>query len=63
VHCTIRENTVLNRLETLCDNGTRAISRWNAVLERWETTVTESPRQACTAQVNPFTKQVEVRCR
>ena len=56
VHCTTRENTIRQRWETLCDDGTRAISRWNATLERWETTITESPRQACTAQVNPITK-------
>jgi hypothetical protein len=63
VHCTTRENTILQRLETLCDDGTRAISRWNAVLERWETTITTSPRRDCVGQMNPRTQQVEVRCR
>jgi hypothetical protein len=41
----------------------RTTAHWYATLERWETTITESPRPACTAQVNPLTKQVEVRCR
>ena len=65
VHCMTTENTILNRLETLCADGTRATSYWNATLERWETTVQPGPstRQACTARVNPLTKAVEVRCR
>jgi hypothetical protein len=65
VRCTTTQNTILNRLETLCDNGTRATSYWNAALERWDTTVQPAPstRQACTALVNPLTRVVEVRCR
>jgi hypothetical protein len=61
VRCTTTENTLLNYLETLCSDGTRAVSRWNAILERWETTITTSPRRDCTAQMNPFSRQVEVR--
>jgi hypothetical protein len=51
VRCTTTQNTILNRLETLCDDGTRATSYWNTILERWETTVQPAPstRQACTA--------------
>jgi hypothetical protein len=65
VRCSMYENTLLNRLETLCDDGTRATSYWNNILERWETTVQPAPstRQACTARVNPLTKAVEVQCR
>jgi hypothetical protein len=64
VRCTTTQNTILNRLDTLCDNGTRATSYWNAILERWDTTVQPAPstRQACTARVNPLTNTVEVRC-
>jgi hypothetical protein len=51
------------RLETPCDDGTRAVSTYNTTLERWDTTITASPRQACTGQMNLRTKQVEVRCR
>jgi uncharacterized membrane-anchored protein len=65
VRCRTYENTLLNRLETLCDNGTRATSYWNTILERWDTTVQPAPstRQACTARVNSLTKAVEVQCR
>src|SRR5919198_3830976 len=60
VRCTTSQNTILNRLETLCDDGTRATSYWNTILERWETTVQPAPstRQACTARVNPLTNAV-----
>jgi hypothetical protein len=61
--CLTYEEKTLNRLHTLCDDGTRAISTWNQTLSRWETTITESPRQACMGQMNPITRQVEVRCR
>jgi hypothetical protein len=49
IRCTTTQNTLLNRLETLCDDGTRATSYWNATLERWETTVQPGPstRQSC----------------
>jgi hypothetical protein len=63
VRCTTTEDTLLNRLVTVCSDGTGAVSRDDTILQRWETTITESPRKACTAQMNPLTKQVEVRCR
>ena len=65
VRCSTYENTILNRLETICDDGSRATSYWNATLERWDTTVQPAPgaRQACTARVNSLTKAVEVQCR
>jgi hypothetical protein len=40
-----------------------AMSTWSATLQRWQTTITESPWQTCTGQLNPRTQQVEVRCR
>jgi hypothetical protein len=61
--CTTYEEKTLGRLHTLCNDGTRAISIYNKPLSRWETTITESPRQACTGRINPITRQVEVRCR
>jgi hypothetical protein len=61
--CTTDEEPTLNRLQTLCDDGTRAVSTDHKTLERWETTVTASPRQACTGQLHAITRQVEVRCR
>jgi len=63
VRCTTYEEKTLNRLQTLCDDGTRAVSHWNATLGRWDTTVTPPPGQRCTGQLNPHTQQVEVRCR
>jgi hypothetical protein len=41
--CTTYEEQTLNRLHTLCDDGTRAVSTWNKTLSRWESTVTSPP--------------------
>jgi hypothetical protein len=57
------EEKSLGRLQTLCDDGTRAVSRWNTVLDRWETMVSPPPGQTCSGRLNPRTKQVEGRCR
>jgi len=64
VHCTTTEDTLLNRLVTVCSDGTRAMSYWDSLLQRWETTVQPAPgtKQPCTAQMNPLTRQIEVRC-
>jgi small-conductance mechanosensitive channel len=62
-HCTTYEEKTLNRLHTLCSDGTRAISAYNKTLSRWETTVTESPKKFCTGHLNPRTQRVEARCR
>jgi hypothetical protein len=61
--CTTDEEPTLGHLQTLCDDGTRAISSWNRTLERWDTTITTSPRKSCTGQLNPRTRQVEGRYR
>jgi hypothetical protein len=62
--CTTSEEKTLGRLYTVCDDGTRGISTDNKTLDRWETTITESPRKStCTGRLNPITRQVEVRCR
>jgi hypothetical protein len=63
VHCTTYEEKTLGRLQTLCDDGTRAVSTWSPTLGRWDTTVTPPLGQTCTGQMNPRTKQMEVRCR
>jgi hypothetical protein len=65
VHCTTYEEKTLQRWHTICDDGTRAASRYNTVLDRWETTITMSPRgrRTCTAHPNPFTNMVDVHCR
>ena len=61
--CLTYEEKSLGRLQTLCDDGTRAVSTWSPTLQRWDTTVTPQPGQRCTGQLNPRTQQVEVRCR
>ena len=61
--CTTYEEKTLGRLQTVCDNGTRSVITYHKTLEHWETTITESPRKACTGRLNPKTRQVEVRCR
>jgi hypothetical protein len=33
VRCTTYPEPTLNRLQTLCNDGTRAVSRWNTVLD------------------------------
>jgi len=63
VRCTAYEEKTLGRWKTLCADGTRSVSTWSPTLQRWQTTITESPRQTCTGQMNPRTHQVEVRCR
>ena len=62
-HCTTYQEPTLGRLQTLCDDGTRAISTWNRTLSRWESTVTSPPGKTCTGRLNPRTHQWEGRCR
>jgi hypothetical protein len=63
VRCQTYPEPTMGRLQTLCDDGTRAVSTWSPTLQRWDTTVTPPPGQRCTGQANPRTRQVEVRCR
>jgi hypothetical protein len=60
--CTSYEEKSLGRLQTLCDDGTKAVSRYNTVLERWETTVTPPAGKTCEGRLNPTTRQWEGRC-
>ena len=63
VRCTTYEEKSMGRLQTLCADGTRAVSTWNRTLQRWDTTVTPPPGKTCTGQMNPKTHQWEGRCR
>ena len=63
VCCTTYHEPTLNRLQTLCNDGTRAVSTWNKTLERWETMVTPPPGQTCTGRWDSRTRQWEGRCR
>jgi hypothetical protein len=61
--CTTYEEKSLGRLQTLCDDGTRAVHTYNKTLSRWEGTVTPPPGQTCTGRLHPKTRQWEGRCR
>ena len=63
VRCQTHHEPTLNWLHPLCSDGTRAVSTYNRTLERWDTTITESPKKSRTGQLHPRTRQVEVRCR
>jgi hypothetical protein len=63
VSCRTHHEPTLNRLQTLCDDGTRAVSTWSPTLQSWPTTVTPPPGQTCTGQMNPRTHHWEGRCR
>jgi hypothetical protein len=62
--CTTYEEKTLGRLQTLCDDGTRAVSTYNRTLSRWESTVTPppgTPRRTCTPMQTGT--GVDIRCR
>jgi hypothetical protein len=61
--CSTTYHKILDRYDTVCSDGTRAVSRYNPVLKRFDATITASPRPACTGQMNARTQQAEVRCR
>ena len=61
--CTTVEEKTRGRLQTLCDDGTRAVNRDNIVLDRWETTVLPPAGKTCQGRPNPTTRQWEGRCR
>jgi hypothetical protein len=63
VRCLTYEEKSLGRLQTLCDDGTRAVSTYNRTLQRWDTAITAPPGKLCARQMHPRTRQVEVRCR
>jgi hypothetical protein len=55
VRCTTYEEKTLNRLQTLCDDGTRAVSTYNRTLSRWESTVTP-PLSSIRSKIAPKPK-------
>jgi hypothetical protein len=63
MRCQTHHEPTLNRLQTLCDDGTRAVSTWSPTRQQWTTTVTPPPGQTCTGRLNPITKTWEGRCR
>ena len=63
VRCQTYEEPTLGRLQTLCSDGSRAISTWSPTLQQWTTTVTAPAGKTCTGRLNPKTRQWEGRCR
>ena len=63
VRCQTYPEPTMGRLQTLCDDGTRATSTWSPTLGRWNTTVTPPPGQTCQGRLNPTTRQWVGRCR
>jgi hypothetical protein len=61
--CLTYEEKSIGRWQTLCADGTRAVSTYNKTLSRWESTVTPPPGRTCTGRLNPITKTWEGRCR
>jgi hypothetical protein len=61
--CLTYEEKSLGRLQTICSDGTRAVSTWSPAWQQWTTTVTLPPGQTCTGRLNPRTQQMERRCR
>jgi hypothetical protein len=55
VRCTTYEEKSLGRLQTLCDDGTRATSYWNRSLERWEITM-NPPVSSFKSKIQPQPK-------
>jgi hypothetical protein len=43
VRCTTREDPGLQRSVTECTDGSRAISKWDAGLQRWQSNVVKPP--------------------
>jgi hypothetical protein len=63
MRCQTHHEPTLGRLQTLCDDGTRAVSTYGKLLDRWDTTVTPPAGKSCTGRLNPQTRQREERCR
>jgi hypothetical protein len=61
VRCTTYEEKTLGRLQTLCDDGTRAVSTWSPTMRQWTTTVTPPPGQADTGRRHPVIRPWEGR--
>jgi hypothetical protein len=63
-YCFTYEEPALRRLQTLGNDGMRAVSTYNKTLRRWESTITTPPPgQTCSGRVNSTSRQWEGRCR
>ncbi len=53
MRCQTHHEPTLKRLQTLCDDGTRAVSTWGPTLQQWQTTITPEAGKTCTGRLNP----------
>jgi hypothetical protein len=63
VRCQTDHEPTLNRLQTLCSDGTRAVSTWSPTLQQWTTTVTPPPGKPDTGRYHPKARPWGGRCR
>jgi hypothetical protein len=63
VRCTTYEEKTLGRWQTLCADGSRAVSTWSPTLQQWQTTITASPWKGRTCTPHQTSRGLEVRCR
>jgi hypothetical protein len=63
VRCLTYPEPSLNRQQTICSDGTRAVSTYSPTMQQWTTTVMPPPGKTCTGHLNPRTRQWEGRCR
>jgi hypothetical protein len=52
-HCATCVEKTLCRLQTLCADGTRAVSTWSSTLQQWQTTVMPPRGKTCTGRTTP----------
>ena len=62
IRCQTYAERSMQRLQTVCSDGSRATSYWSPTLQTWQTTITP-PGKRCNGQVHPRTRQWEGSCR
>ncbi len=62
--CMATEHTVLQQLETRCEDGTRAITRFNRVLRSWDRQILtpKKPERFCRSDEQTFSPSLLTRC-
>ena len=55
--CITIENKLLGQMETTCPDGTRAVSHYEALLDRWETTIQPAPSRVIPIPQPPWKQE------
>jgi hypothetical protein len=63
VRCQTHHEPTLNRLMTLCDNASKAVSTGSSTLRQWQTPITPPLGKTCTSPWDSQTYQVVLNCR